>query len=143
MIFWCCLCSSVKSKFCRKHSNTTLGTVCVNPLDILVLSWEVVWVGVQPLLCTGSGGGGCYWPNPARPVAHCLPLWETSGGPFPLLGHCSTNPPPTSRGERHTLAAPPPRPRPHSKKLPGKEVMGNQEKMELKGKFDFRTKRVI
>ena len=63
---------------------------------MLVLSWQVGGLA-SSLSCTGSGGGGCYWPNPrpawpiashcGRPVAgpsHCRPLFlpapPTSGG---------------------------------------------------------------
>ena len=77
----------------------------VNPVDILVLSWEVVWVGVSLSSAPEVAAVAVIGQTRGRPVAHCLPLWETSGGPFPLLAHCSTNLEPTSRGERHTLAA--------------------------------------
>lgn len=64
--------------------------------------------------------------TPARP-GPLLPIVGDQWRALPIVPHCSTNPPPTSRGERHTLAAEPSRPRPQSKR-PSQSSDGEQKR---------------
>ena len=80
-------------------------------LGVVLAAWS--W-GQQPLLHRKWRR----WLLLAKPppgLAHCFPLWETSGGPFPLSPIVPPSPA-NLGGERHTLAAEPSRPRPQSKK---------------------------
>ena len=76
------------------------------------------WVGwAASLLAPEVAAVAVIGQNPARPGGPLLPIVGDQWRALPIVPHCSTNPPPTSRGERHTLAAEHSRPRPHSKKL--------------------------
>ena len=91
------------------------------------------WAGQQPLLHRKWRR----WLLLAKPppgLAHCFPLWETSGGPFPLSPIVPPSPA-NLGGERHTLAAEPSRPRPQSKKQrqwsDGKKQEGNVDEQKV------------